>query len=154
MPVKYIYTTYTAAILDFRSGDEIFMLAKSPSGSLCPYYYKGGELHPLHYGSYHNNTDKLIETVLAEEEFILSSNGGRKIWVDLYETCLDKKLCEFLANHFVAIGHKTAKLALVGCTLKARLIFNKMLRQKGYAARPRYFMDPEIAKDWLVGLHV
>jgi hypothetical protein len=28
------------------------MITKSPSGSLCPYYYMGSELHPLHYGSY------------------------------------------------------------------------------------------------------
>jgi hypothetical protein len=28
------------------------MMSGSPGGSLCPYYYKGGELHPLKYGSY------------------------------------------------------------------------------------------------------
>mgnify|MGYP006932493046 CR=1 FL=1 len=62
------------------------MLTKSPSGSLCPYYYKGGELHLLHYGSYHDDFERLSSIMNAEEEFILKSHGGRKIWIDLYET--------------------------------------------------------------------
>ena len=51
------------------------MLRKSPSGSLCPYYYMGGELHPLKYGSYFDKKEELLSVMKAEEEFILKSAG-------------------------------------------------------------------------------
>ena len=61
------------------------MLKKSPSGSVCPYYYMNGELHPLKYGSYLSNKDKLFDVMKAEEKFILESSGNnnRRIWIDL-----------------------------------------------------------------------
>ena len=36
------------------------MLKTSPSGSLCPYYYMGGELHPLKYGSHFDRKEELL----------------------------------------------------------------------------------------------
>jgi hypothetical protein len=65
-------------------------LDKSPSGSACPYYFMGGELHPLKYGSYFENKEKLFAVIKAEEDFILKSSGqnNRRIWIDLYETKL------------------------------------------------------------------
>jgi len=60
-------------------------LNKSPSGSICPYYYMGGELHPLKYGSYCCDKEKLFTVIKAEEDFILKSSGqnNRRIWIDL-----------------------------------------------------------------------
>ncbi len=127
------------------------MLKKSPSGSLCPYYYKGGELHPLHYGSYHDDFERLARIMDEEEAFILKSHGGRKIWIDLYETKKNKLLYEKLCSHIVAISHKISKLALVGCSLKDKRAINKLLREKGCTVSIAYYNDPEIAKDWLVG---
>lgn len=127
------------------------MLQKSPSGSLCPYYYKGGELHPLHYGSYHRDFGAFQAVVEAEEAFILAAHGGRKVWVDLYETRLDRPACALLAGHFAHIQHKIFKLALVGCPRGARWTLDRLLAQAGCKLPHRYFDDPEFAKDWLVG---
>lgn len=127
------------------------MIQKSPSGSYCPYYYKGGELQPLHYGSFHSDFERLSEIMDAEEEFILKSHGGRKVWIDLYETDKTDAFYEKLTTHLCAIAHKIHKLALCGCKRREQRIINKMLVQKGCGLVIRYFDDPEIAKDWLVG---
>lgn len=127
------------------------MLKKSPSGSLCPYHYKGGELQPLHYGSYHDDLVRLFEVMDAEEVFILQSHGGRKVWIDLYETDKTAVFYEKLTSHLATIGHKLFKLALCGCTWKDQRAITKRLNQKGFCVPTRYFSDPEIAKDWLVG---
>lgn len=127
------------------------MLKKSPSGSLCPYYYKGGELQPLHYGSYHDDLVGLFEVMDAEEVFILQSHGGCKVWIDLYETDKSETFYDKLTDHLVAIRHKLSKLALCGCTWKDRWIITKRLKRKEFNIPTRYYSDPEIAKDWLVG---
>lgn len=128
---------------------------KSPSGSLCPYYYMGGELHPLKYGSYFKNKDKLFAVMKAEEEFILKSSGqnNRRIWIDLYETTLDNEVIESLVLHLKAIRSKIFKLCLVGCSLadkrriKKQMVFSNM----DIVEQVRFFTDPEEAKQWLVG---
>lgn len=75
---------------------------KSPGGSLFPYYYKGGELHCLKYGSFHTNADALFMLMKAEEDFITSRNRQLNIWVDFYETKLTTSvLIKFAEN----IGH-------------------------------------------------
>lgn len=129
------------------------MLKKSPSGSLCPYYYKGGELQPLHYGSYKDNMERLSEIMDAEEKFILSSTGGRRVWIDLYETNLTGSMIFKMAKHITHISPKVSKMALVGCS---KSVFKKIINYLGVlkcnlAGQIKLFDDPEISKDWLVG---
>lgn len=127
------------------------MIQKSPSGSYCPYYYKGGELQPLHYGSYRGNQEKLFAVMDAEQAFILQSHGKRKIWIDLYETKKNAAFFEKLCAHLQAISHKIAKLALVGCTPLDRYKIGRRMKSIGCTLPIAYYSDPEIAKDWLVG---
>jgi hypothetical protein len=128
---------------------------KSPSGSLCPYYFKGGELHPLKYGSFFADKSKLFTVMKAEEEFILKSSGqkNRRIWVDLYETELDNEVVNALALHIKAIQHKIYKVCFVGCSLfENRKIKEQLVRnQIDIAEQAEFFSDPEKAKQWLVG---
>jgi len=130
------------------------MMHKSPSGSLCPYYYMGGELHPLKYGSYFKDKNKLFHIIHAEETFILNSSGNhnRRIWIDLYETHLDHEVIEKLVLHISNISPKIFKLCLVGCSLISK---HKIITQMKRSALPitpqvKFFSDPEIAKQWLV----
>ena len=80
-------------------------LPKSPSGSLCPYYYLGGELHPLKYGNYGTDHQRLRAVMMAEQEFILASPGtqNRRVWVDLYQTVLDDVSILMLVDHLRTI---------------------------------------------------
>ena len=130
------------------------MLKKSPSGALCPYYFMGGELQPLHYGSYFNDKKHLFEMIKAEEEFILKSSGrnNRRVWIDLYETTLDDEAIDFLINHLKSIRSKIFKLCLVGCSKNdIRRIKDKMKREKmDLYNQTQYFSDPEDGKQWLV----
>jgi len=129
------------------------MMKKSPSGSLCPYYYKGGELHPLKYGNYRNDSYAFISMLNAEENFILNSHGGRNIWIDLYNTDMNAEQTKKLALHICAIRHKISRLALVGCSKKIfKTIENSISAQDcSLTSNIQHFKDPEIAKDWLVG---
>lgn len=129
------------------------MLRKSPSGPLCPYYYKGGELHPLHYGSYQDDMAALSDIIDAEEAFILSSMSGRYVWIDLYETHLTEAMTRRLAGHIAAITPKVSKMALVGCPKKDFRRLVGYLKKSGcrLAEQISSFADPELAKDWLVG---
>jgi len=131
------------------------MLQKSPSGSLCPYYYMGGELHPLHYGSYFDDKKRLFEIIKAEEDFILKSSGtnNRRIWIDLYETTLDNEVIDFLVDHLIAISHKIFKLCLVGCSLRDRQKIRAKMKLKNMDlfSQVQYFSDPEKGKQWLLG---
>lgn len=143
------HNTYTKM---FAIGGNV--LNKSPSGSLCPYYYMGGELHPLKYGSYFKNKDKLFTVMKAEEEFILKSSGqnNRRIWIDLYETMLDKEVMENLVLHINTISSKIFKLCLVGCSLADKHRIKKLMvsNNMGIVEQVRFFSDPEEAKQWLV----
>jgi hypothetical protein len=131
------------------------MLSKSPSGSVCPYYFMGGELHPLKYGGYKADKQKLFAIIKAEEEFILRSpeNGNRRVWVDLYDTELDGEVIAELARYFAAIEQKIKKLCFVGCGFCARLRLKYRLKRESrkLAEQIRFFADPEDAKQWLVG---
>lgn len=130
------------------------MAGKSPSGSACPYYFMGGELHPLKYGSFHADKQRLFGVMRAEQDFILSSAGqhNRRIWVDLYETRVDREVAEALARHFQAVEQKIQKLCFVGCSPLAAWRLRKLLKGLGLtiASRVRFFSDPEAAKRWLV----
>jgi hypothetical protein len=129
---------------------------KSPSGSLCPYYYMGGELHPLKYGSYFKDRESLFAVMKAEEEFILKSPGqnNRRIWIDLYETRLDREVIDRLILHLEAIESKICRLCLVGCSfMNRRRIRKRILAGKlGIARQVGFFRDPEEAKKWLIHL--
>lgn len=131
------------------------MMSKSPSGSLCPYYYMGGELHPLKYGSFFTDKNRLLEVMKAEEKFVLASSGqyNRRIWIDLYETQLDDEVINALVLHIKAIRQKIFKLCLVGCSFSdKRKIKTQLTRnQIDIAEQSKYFSDPEKAKQWLVG---
>lgn len=131
------------------------MLKKSPSGSLCPYYFEGAELQPLHYGSYWDDMDKLAAIIDAEEEFILasSSTSGRLVWIDLFETNFTDDMILKLSQHIDTISSKVSKLALVGCSKK---VFRKIISHLkemdcNLAEQIKLFDDPEISKYWLVG---
>ena len=130
------------------------MMNKSPSGSICPYYYMGGELHPLKYGSYFSDKEKLLKVMKAEEEFILSAPGqkNRRIWIDLYETDLDDEIVKALALHVKAISQKIFKTCFVGCSFFGRRKIKKALavNQIEIIEQIRFFSDPEKAKQWLV----
>lgn len=129
------------------------MLKKSPSGSLCPYHYKGGILQPLHYGGYGQDLAR-FEAVLQEEEaFILQSHGGRKVWIDLYETHLNGDMMDVLLLHLSQVARRIDRLALVGCGRLARFRLHRALKDHPWLrGRVAFFEDPEIAKDWLVGI--
>ena len=131
------------------------MLTKSPSGSVCPYYYMGGELHPLKYGSYFDDKISLFNVMKAEQEFILKSSGtnNRQIWIDLYETTIDDKVIIALAAHIRAIRHKIFKLCFVGCSNADKRHIIKAFKKDNIdiASQIKFFSDPEEAKQWLVG---
>jgi len=114
----------------------------------------GGELHPLHYGSYFNDKARLCEVIKAEENFILKSSGmnNRRIWIDLYGTALDDDVINFLIEHLKIIRHKILKLCLIGCSLSAkRKIKAKMKRENmDLFIQTKYFSDPEDGKQWLI----
>ncbi|WP_084388720.1 hypothetical protein [Fusibacter sp. 3D3] len=87
------------------------MLNKSPSGSLCPYYYMGGELHPLKYGSYFNEKELLLSIMEEEEQFILNSTGrknGEFGLIYMKQTLMTKSLrnllfiCRTLATRYLS----------------------------------------------------
>lgn len=132
------------------------MLKTSPSGSLCPYFYMGGELHPLKYGSYFDRKEALLAVMKAEEAFILQSPGqhNRRIWVDLYETALDDEVIAALVDHLVAIDSKIHKICLVGCSGQAERRIRKRMKTCaiGIGKAIRFYADPEEAKKWLVGV--
>jgi hypothetical protein len=131
------------------------MPTQSPSGSACPYYYMGGELHPLKYGSFFSDKARLFKVIRAEEEFILRSPGtaNRRIWIDLYETQLDGEAARALARHLQAIERKIRKLCFVGCSFFGAFQLRRAMAalHLDAAKQARFFSDPEEAKKWLVG---
>ncbi|WFR58722.1 hypothetical protein QA584_06495 [Anaerocolumna sp. AGMB13025] len=131
------------------------MLKKSPSGSLCPYYYMGGELHPLKYGSFFKDKNRLFKIMEEEEAFILNAPGenNRRIWIDLYETTIDNEVIEKLAAHILRIQNKIFKVCFVGCGFFTKQKIRKAMAyiKLDLADQVRFFSDPETAKMWLVG---
>ncbi len=128
---------------------------KSPSGSLCPYYYMGGELHPLKYGSFFGNKSKLFEIIRAEEEFILKSPGekNRRIWIDIYETEIDGMVTEILVSHLINIKPKINRICFVGFPQAQKVKFMRKVKSSDAELYEtiRFFKDPEDAKMWLIG---
>jgi hypothetical protein len=114
-----------------------------------------GELHPLKYGSYFKDKDKLFAVMKAEEEFILKSTGqnNRRVWIDLYETKIDDEVVDTLVLHIKAIRSKIYKLCLVGCSFLVKCKITKKFKANNMdiAEQVRFFSDPEEAKQWLIG---
>lgn len=130
------------------------MSIKSPSGSTFPYYYKGGELHALKYGGYHDDEQRLLAVIRAEEDFIRGRPAQRlRVWVDLCETELTATLAQLLAEHLKRLECQLFKLALVGCPLAAKRRVQAALGRQdgGFTVPLQFFSDPEDAKTWLVG---
>ena len=128
------------------------MIQKSPGGSVFPYYYKGGFLFGVHYGSFFDDEERLLERMKAEEGFITNSIRQTPIWIDFYESRLGEKvLVEFINSVFRMQAHIT-KLAIVGCSSKDRRRLTRALKRPGVelALPVRFFSDPEEAKTWLV----
>lgn len=125
-------------------------LVKSPGGSIFPYYYKGGEIHCLKYGSYFNNTEAVIDIMQAEEKFILAQGKRLKVWTDFYETALNDSLLHEFVESMLRIKDRVQKLAVVG-PLRSRRAIGKYIKKDGRLDFPvQYFDDPEVAKTWLV----
>lgn len=125
---------------------------KTPGGSLYPYYYKGGELTGLHYGSFFDDEAGLLALMKAEEEFILIANQHLPLWIDFYETKLtDKILIEF-SKSMNRISKHITKLALVGCSTRDRWRVRHLMKKLDIELPMplKFFNDPEEAKTWLV----
>lgn len=114
----------------------------------------GGELHPLKYGSYFCDKEKLFSVIKAEEDFILKSPGqnNRRIWIDLYETKLDNEVMDALAVHIKTIRPKIFKLCFVGCSIfdQVRLKYKMAEKRIDFVKQISFFSDPEKAKQWLI----
>lgn len=125
---------------------------KSPGGSLFPYYYKGGELHCLKYGSFHSNEDALFTLMKEEESFIISKNRRLNIWVDFYETQItDSVLIKFIEN-ISRLQNHTIKIAIVGFSFWDKWHFRQKMKKNTDPSSflIKYYDDPEVAKTWLV----
>lgn len=126
-------------------------ILKSPGGSTFPYYYKGGEIHCLKYGSYFSDTTALFQVMQAEEDFIKSLNRRLRIWVDFYETSLPDNVLAAFLTHIHSISDSTLKLSIVGCSWFNQWRLKRLAKQRKLNwAAVRYFKDPEDAKTWLV----
>ncbi|MCR8656675.1 hypothetical protein [Paenibacillus endoradicis] len=125
---------------------------KSPGGSTFPYYYKGGEVHCLKFGSYFKDHAKLICVMKEEVEFIQKNNKQLRIWVDFYDTTINNTiLIEFL-NSLIEIERHILKLSVVGLSNKSKWQLNRLKKKIPYnKVNPmKYYIDPEDAKTWLV----
>lgn len=125
---------------------------KSPGGSNFPYYYKGGEIHALKYGSFFSDEAALFALMKAEEEFIAKPNRQLPIWVDFYETKLtDRVLVEFLKN-IERLRPHILKLAVVGFSWFYQWRVRRLGKKLGIGFRVpvKFFSNPEDAKTWLV----
>ena len=127
-------------------------ILKSPGGSAYPYYFKGGTLLGLHYGSFFNEEAALLARMCAEEQFITDSVRQSPLWIDFYQTRLtDNILLEF-SNSILRLQKHITKMAIVGCSFWDKRRLMKSLKKSGreFPMPVRFFSDPEQAKTWLV----
>jgi hypothetical protein len=124
----------------------------SPGGSIFPYYYKGGELFGIHFGSFFSNEDRLITLMKAEAIFFSSQNRSMGVWIDFYQTKLTQCVLQEFIEFVQQIQTCTTKLGIVGCAWIDRWKINRRIKKANI--RPslpvKYFEDPEVAKTWLV----
>lgn len=128
------------------------MVKKSPSGASSPYYYKNGQLDPIHYGSYFHDMAGLADMMAQEEQYILKGYGGRRILIDVYDTCFTGEMLGRLAGHLTAISGKVTKLAFHGFSKKQAKQLEGCLKKTGCALAGKigYYSDMEEAKTWLI----
>lgn len=128
---------------------------KSPGGSIYPYYFKGGYLFGLHYGSFHADEAGLLARMKAEEQFMDRPNRLFPLWVDFYETKLTDAILLELLESTIRLRKHIIKLGIVGCSTWDRWRLQRLARRPGLAfpVPVRFFDDPEVAKSWLVGEH-
>lgn len=127
------------------------MLAKSPSGALSPYYYKGGYFHGIHYGSYFNDMESLFTMMKKEEAFILKSPQSRRILIDFYETNLSKTMLDNVVEHIKQLSPKIIKLAISGDKKCLKNLRKTLEKSKIMKSGQLYFCeDMEEGKTWLV----
>jgi hypothetical protein len=124
---------------------------KSPGGSLYPYYYKGGELHCLKYGSFYGNKDSLFSLMKKEEEFIINKKRRMSIWVDFYKTQLTHEVITEFVKSISRLNPSVSKLSIVGCSFISKWkITNHIKRTRTKFMPIKFYNDPEYAKTWLV----
>ncbi|WP_413376595.1 hypothetical protein [Paenibacillus taichungensis] len=123
---------------------------KSPGGSIFPYYYKGGEIHCLKYGSKHKDQNKLFDVMRQEEAFILGINKKLKVWVDMYETKITKEVLDQLICNMNNLKNHVDKLSFVGLSGKDRWKLKRRLKSLGMGQFVSFYADPEEAKTWLI----
>ncbi|TBL69932.1 hypothetical protein [Paenibacillus thalictri] len=123
---------------------------KSPGGSIYPYYYKGGEIHCLKYGSFYANKDSLFALMKKEEEFILDKKRRISIWVDFYKTKLTNEVITEFVNSICRLAPSISKLSIVGCSTIAKWKILRQLKNTNELLPLKFFVDPEDAKTWLV----
>ncbi|WP_339850438.1 hypothetical protein MKY42_08660 [Paenibacillus sp. FSL W7-1088] len=123
---------------------------KSPGGSIFPYYYKGGEIHCLKYGSKHKDQDKLFDVMRQEEAFILGINKKLKVWVDMYETKITKEVLEQLICNINNLKDHVDKLSFVGLSGMDRWKLKRRLKSLELGQSVSFYADPEEAKTWLI----
>ncbi|MFC4099168.1 hypothetical protein [Paenibacillus xanthanilyticus] len=123
---------------------------KSPGGSLYPYYYKGGEIHCLKYGSFYRNKDALFALMKEEENFILGKQRRMRIWVDFYKTNLTHEVIAEFAASIRRIAPTISKLSIVGCPAFTTWRIRSQFRKSPTSIPLKFFIDPEDAKTWLV----
>jgi hypothetical protein len=123
---------------------------KSPGGSIFPYYYKGGEIHCLKYGSKHKDQEKLFDVMRQEEAFILGINKKLKVWVDMYETKITKDVLDQLICNMNNLKDHLDKLSFVGLSWMDRWKLKRRLKSLGMGQSVSFYADPEEAKTWLI----
>lgn len=126
--------------------------SKSPGGSMFPYYYKGGEIHCLKYGSFYKDYNALNKIMQEEEAFIESKNQKLRIWVDFYKTSHTGDILDMFLENLKSIEDHIFKLGIVGFSFIDKLKFKRLSKSKGYNFKipVRFYDDPEEAKTWLV----
>jgi hypothetical protein len=128
------------------------VLQKSPGGSIFPYYYKGGTLFGLHYGSFFKDEEALLARMRAEEEFISNSIRQTPLWIDFYETILTDKVLNEFSSSILRLQCHITKLAIVGCSFKDKRRLMNLGKKSGweFPMPVKFFSDPEDAKTWLM----
>ena len=128
------------------------VLQKSPGGSAYPYYFKGGTLLGLHYGSFFKDEEALLARMQAEEQFITDSVRQSPLWIDFYQTRLTGNILLEFSNSILRLQKHITKMAIVGCTFwdKRRLMNSLKRSGREFPMPVRFFSDPEQAKTWLV----
>lgn len=123
---------------------------KSPGGSLFPYYYKGGEIHCLKYGSKYNNEDELFKIMKLEEEFIRKTNRKLKIWVDFYKTSITTRVLQEFIGNIKRLNEHIDKFTVVGLSGFNIWRLKSRIKKSDIELNISFYADPEEAKTWLV----